>query len=841
MIELAGFDVIGEIHIDTVVDLLNLNPVTNPVDGKSIFLLGGPFSTDFLVPLGSFGTPTIRLMLSAELVPVIHQPVTHVVISFEGGTSLGSGLALATLRGQATVMVPVGFALPPTAPSSTAPNAPIFQFSAIDPVVVLDGPTRTAVDSTLGSGGADRLTAGLTSALGAFIAESGPQALPVMAFSIVPAVDSHDPLQLSDVPTVAWIDGTTLGVFGYYRAAASGGAVPAKQAGDLGQPQEEFFYGQPGLFSTVPGRRVALLLSATAFRQVVSCPGIRDQVVRGLVFKREHGAWVNWARNEYGATIAQQMNSRLVQYYMDELQQHPTEDIQQHFDKAKAHIQKDVDQAVDARATTLENPWLASTLPAGPESSGGQQMITDATPPPCGEGTVEIERQSVDHAQSDLVPILRRLNVELAEGGIAAQFAADGMLEVITGDVSFAVDGDVDIRVGVTDLGQIASSFTVQPPHIDVSASGLTGSVLGFLQFIFGPGTWNALMAYLSLIIQQKITDAIGTTFPRTVAVGPVTDLFPTRMAEIRIEPEALLVAGLICREPRWNEFNPALLVEAKSVARVASSAPPITGDLVFKETPWGCPAAEFQTTRTFWDETYSVRARLRDAPLPIMVVGWQLELGNFSWLGIGTSHILDPRPNWGNEPIAIVSGTSMLSAEVEHLDPLIRPYLRGPLTKGDVAVNVTGDMQNGWQVSFRGIDGNFYVRFSADVVDGDGANWHGETFVVHSGDHLEISAGYAEYKADCDAKLGAWLRVRFDALHLQGIARVLPGQPVMNGETREAIAMRTLVAAGDPAALPALSQAAERYGSGIYRAVGQVAPLQLDLAQMNDAGGRMI
>jgi hypothetical protein len=638
---------------------------------------------------------------------------------------------------------------------------------------------------------------------------------------------------------VAWIDGTTLGVFGYYRAAASGGNVSAKQAGDLAQVQEEFFYGQPGLFSTVPGRRVALLLSAAAFRLVISCPAVRDQVVRGLVYKREHGKWVDWTRSQYGASIAQQMNTRLVQYYMDELQQHPTDDMQQHFDKAKAHIQKDIDAAIDAGATTRENAWLDSSTSAGPEASGGQQAITDAVPPPCGDGAVEVERKSVDHAQSDLVPMLRRLDVEIAHDKIAAQFAADGMLEVIIGDVSFTVDGDVDIVLGVTYLGQIASSFTVQPPNVNVSASGLAGEILALLRIAFGQGTWDALMAFLSLVIQQKITDAIGTTFPHTLPISLPQNLFPTRMAEIRIETDSLFVAGLVCREPRWNDFNPALLVEAKSVARVAADTPSITGNLVFNETPWGCPAAEFQTTRTFWDETYSVRARLRDAPLPITVVGWQMELGNFSWLVIGTTHVLDPRPNWSNEPVAIVTGSSTLSGEVEHLDPLVRPYLRGTLVRADVPVDVMGDAQNGWQVSFRGTDGNFYVRFSADVVDGDGKNWHGETFIVHQGDQLEPSAGYNEYEADCDAKLGPWLREWFSALHLEEIGRVLPGQPVMNGETREAIAIRTLVAAGDPRALTQLNEAGDRFGSGIFREVGQVAPLQLDIGHVKDVSGR--
>jgi len=92
----------------------------------------------------------------------------------------------------------------------------------------------------------------------------------------------------------------TLGVFGYYRASATGGDVAAKSDSDLVQPHEEFFYDQPGLFAVMPGRRVALLFSPAAFQLVFACPAIRNQVVRPLVFKREHGNWAAWVRSRRG-------------------------------------------------------------------------------------------------------------------------------------------------------------------------------------------------------------------------------------------------------------------------------------------------------------------------------------------------------------------------------------------------------------------------------------------------------------------------------------------------------------------------------------------------------------
>lgn len=828
MADLAGFDVIGEVHIETVVDFLNLSPVVNPIDGKSIYLFGGPFSTDLNVTVGEpIGTISVRLIVSAELEPVVRQPLAKVIASFKGGASVSSVRGLNDIGGQVTVSVPLSFALPAGA-STTAQHVPVFEFAAVAPEVELDTLTRGFADAALGAGGADRLTTGLRDAFATLLFRAGSVAIPAFGFTVVPGIDSHDPTQLSALPTVAWIDNETLAVFGYYRAAASAGNIAAKPTGDLATVHEEFFYNQPGLYSTVPGRRLALLMSAEAFEMVIACPAVRNKVVRALVFQREKASWVNWERSQNGGTISQQMNARLVQHYLEEEQKDPGQSPQTYFDRAKGDVQADIDNAIDALATSEENAWLGSPSTAGPESTPGQQAIDQAVPPPCGNGSVQIARIPVEHAQSDLLPMLRRLKIALAEGNIAVNYDVGGMLEVIAGDVTFDVHGELDIALTVTDSGQLGVNVTSQPPIPAISASGLTGTITALLKGLFD-GFWHDLMLFLGLILQGQITKAIKNAgFPEVIPLNTPQQPFPNRLVEVTIDPDSLFVAVLICREPRWNDFNPSLLIDSSRDSRTEAAIPPVHGKIVLPATEWGCQAAEFETTRTFFDETWTVRARLRDAPLPVTFLDWQIELGNFSWNTIGGFHFLDPRPTWSNQPVEMRYGVLTLDGEVEHLDPLMLPYIDGPLTPAQVPITVTGDADNGWQISLRGTDGNYYLRFATDAIDGDGKQWHAETFISHTGDQLALPPEYTAYKTDCDAKHAKWWRLRLDSLHLVGIGDVQPGQPVMNGETREAIAVATLINAGDPTALQQLTAAREQYGPSFSRQLGKVAPLQL-------------
>src|ERR1041385_7207310 len=771
MPDLAGYDLILEFHIETIEDFLNLVPVTNPVDGKSIYLCGGPFSTDLAVDLGPRGQVTCRLMITPTLHPIQHQSLTRVVLTFEGGTSGQAGPPLQDVRGSAEVDVPMSFVVS-SGTGSVGRRVPAFEYGYNSPAVTLDAQSRSEIDSAWGAGAADSLTKGLVGAVASFLAAAGTKSLPVREFTVVPGVDSHDVFQLSAMPSVVWIDDITLGVYGYYRAAATGGNLLAKSSGDLGQSREEFFYNQPGLFSIVPGRRFGLLLSPEAFELVIACPAVRDQVVQGLVYKREHRAWLDWiASQPEGKRISDDMYLRLPGYLLDEEQNHPDQSWWDHHAKAEARVQHDIGVAIEAIARAQESTWLRSAGGLGPESIGGQQAISDAVPPPCGTGAVEIDRIDVEHTTSDVVPMLRRLDVRLAAGQIEAHFEADGMLQMLPGDVSFTVAGVADILLWATNSGQIGSSFSVQPPSVTVSATGFTGSVIALWKDMTGSGSWAAVMAFLGVVLQQELTTAIlGHGFPHATAVGLPQQPFPARIVDVLITPAALFIAGLVCREPRWNDFNPGLFIETSEEARVASSPPQLPGTLALGATPWGCVAASFSTTRNLWDETFLIRARLRDAPLPITIVNARMELGNFSWIGIAGTHVLDPRPTWSSQPVALEAETLTMSGEVEHLDILVPPYLRGPLTEASVIVVVTGDMRSGWHATFRGLDGNFYVKISVDALDGDARAWHAETFIIHDGEQLELPPDYYTYKADCDAKATTDLSPILAGSHLVAI-----------------------------------------------------------------------
>jgi hypothetical protein len=829
VVDLAGFDVIVEFHVETIQDFVNLSPQTNPIDGKSIYLFGGPFSTDFSINLGAIGTMTARAIVDLDLFPQLHQPLALIKGTFDGGSMLAGAPSL-HIGADFSILVPLWFT---SVPSASKPNTqqPVFNFSGTSPSVTLDAPTASLADATMGPGGASALSAGLEGALAVFLGIFGTKAIATNTFSIVPGVDSADPAQVSALPQIAWIDDTTLGVFGYYRAAASGGNVGAKTSGDLTQAHEEYFYDAPPPFSIMPGRRAAMLLSAEAFRMVIGCPVARS-VVANLVQRRELPSWVDWERGQEGDAIAQDKAAELVPDYLAELGKDPTADPQTLYDRARSDVHASVEEEIANRATARLSAWLVGSIPAGPESSGGQQMIAASTPPPCGQGTIEITDVPVNVpiVTSNFTPTLDSLDVELGAGQITATVAASGMLQVSLGDVYFADSGELDLTIAVDEFGRVTvgSNVIIQDPN--VHGTGATGVVIDYVKSIF-PGTWRDLMTFAAIVMKQQATQAISNTLSKGLpTLSMPRQPFETRMAQVTIDPDSLLAAVLICRQPRWNMLNPGLSVTATLDSRTAAGFPSLRGTLVLPATKWGCAAQEFSTLRTFWNESFSLRARLTDAPLPVTVLGWEMELGNFSWNSIANAQYIDPRPTWSGNPVPIVAGQVLLDGEVEHLEPLIYPELHGPLTHAQISVEVNGSADQGWEISISGTDGNFFLRISADVRDGDGKQWHGETFVTHIGDQLTLPPAYYKYRADCDAKYRSWERLWMSAhTGLVGIAPVAPGTPVMNGETLEAMAVQSMVVANDPGAMRALLAAQEQYGPSFLEHVGIVETPQTE------------
>jgi hypothetical protein len=211
--------------------------------------------------------------------------------------------------------------------------------------------------------------------------------------------------------------------------------------------------------------------------------------------------------------------------------------------------------------------------------------------------------------------------------------------------------------------------------------------------------------------------------------------------------------------------------------------------------------------------------------------------MGNFSWnsvhTNIGDVHFRDPRPKWSGNPLRLAEGSLALSGQVEHLEPLMLPYLNGPLTAAEAHVAVSGDPDLGWHIALRGIDGNYYLRLMVDVVDGEGGEWHGEGMILHSGETIELPPEYDVYKKACDEKYARAHTLRLASLkRVVSMARVKPGEPVMDAQAREAIALRTRIAAGEPGALRELIDAGREFGPGIYSHIGRSVPLDLSDAR---------
>src|SRR5262249_46026596 len=173
---------------------------------------------------------------------------------------------------------------------------PAFLLGSAQTSVVLEPASRAQIDAAIGSGGADRVQNALAHALRDWIRKAGTQYINAFRLRVVPGVDSDDVQQLSAAPIASWIDSSSLGIFGYYRAAASGGDVTAKTDSDVAQ----FYYGKPGA-RIATGRRVALLLTAQQFHRMLVCPTIRDNVVKGLYYKQVYpGKLTYWTGQVLG-------------------------------------------------------------------------------------------------------------------------------------------------------------------------------------------------------------------------------------------------------------------------------------------------------------------------------------------------------------------------------------------------------------------------------------------------------------------------------------------------------------------------------------------------------------
>ena len=447
MPELAGFDVIGELAIDTIRDMVNSQPVSLPNGGPAVYLLGGRFMLDVPILLPLLGHAVVQAQCNVTLEAVSRTSNSRLTFTLTDGTMTIASQTVAHLNASFTATVPIGYIpdpQPDAAPNRMVP-AVLVAFATVD----LDCTQLIAsnVDSVFGNGTATRVCNSLSDAVQTWFQSQQAPIVKALGFTVVPGTDSAKSEQLSAVPQVLWIDEQTLGVFGFYRADATGGNMFLKTDSDIVQTQEEFVYNQPGLFSTVPARRVAVLLSPTGFKQIVGCPLVHDGVISGLIADTKRSAYIEQVRAELGKQyFIEQYTVHFPTYFFEEQQKNPA-DLLGAYNRAKDRIQVDADNEIKAKAEQRLNAWLAST--------DGQTAISEATPPPCGNGSIVANRQHMPDPFSDVVSTLTFFGVTLDHGFIALDIKAGGDLPICG---SFTVDQTGKIYVGVETFGAIHPS-----------------------------------------------------------------------------------------------------------------------------------------------------------------------------------------------------------------------------------------------------------------------------------------------------------------------------------------------------------------------------------------------
>lgn len=532
-------------------------------------------------------------------------------------------------------------------------------FSGREPHVALNAATQVQIDTIFGPGGANNLSHALEQALEALLSEVGTRFIPVARFQIVPGKNSDRPDRLSALPTLAWITDTALGVFGYYRAAATGGNILSKFQSDIEPGLSDFFFHGDNMI--IPGRRVALLISAEGFRLVAACPTVRNGVIRGLLSSRELPKWQAFITARDGN---------------------------------------------DGKAQA--NDWLdpdpnKPPPPNGPETMSGRELIEANVPQPCGTNFPLLATFPADTVEGLVQPLLRRFEIKLEQGKIAARFNAGDNVNIggavgLVSVVEYAVDGEVDLTLFVRN-GVIVTDVEVKQPNLSVSATGVVGLFLAVEKmFEAGDGPWNGLMSFAAAMIRSELKDAIGKVIPDTFRLPIPQDTIQSQMVSVDITPDSVMATGLVSRVDSWNDFNPSLFLNATLRERTPTGIPE-PGELNLPATAWGCPASSYIYTRTFWDETHNVRAIARDVPLPVTLFNWRIELGNWTGGGHAIGDFFDPRPTWSGDSALITAANITLQGKVEHLVNFTPPELRGRLSQASVTVEVSGDANNGWTI----------------------------------------------------------------------------------------------------------------------------------------------
>lgn len=809
MVDLAGFDIVGELALDTVCDLIDTKPIQIGT-GDPFYLFGGPFLLEVSADSGT-GLGAMQAVCVASLEAVVGTPSTHLILKIEHLSTSFSGHFLSNVNGVATVAFVAEFRPDPRPGAVSGTVVPVLALDTSIMSFSLDAAGASALSMALGGDQQlynqfrwllDQALTGALHGLGALF-------LSVFSFHIVQGQDSESPTTLSAIPEVSWIDPLTLGVFGSYRAG--GGGVPRnKRNSDIVQPGPEFVYVPNGVVSVLPARRVALLMSAEGFHLTVAGPIARGVIVAGLLREQKIPDYVAAFTASDTAGIRQQvLRDHFTEYFAAAFKTMSPPDA---YADAMKHVDADVKARIEAEAEQAADQWLATPL--------GIATARLETPPDNGEGQALVKHIDLPDPLAGLDVFLRRFSIALADGHLALTVGAGGELP-ICGDWNVTQTGGFALRVDSGTLG--LSAHWLDRPDVNINPDPVCQAALSAILAFFIGVPWATLLGFGGITLASLVANSVAASLllgkeaelfaSQTFAV-PALPLPPDiQLKDVKIDPAALSLVGLMARGTHQNDLRPRVELSSKLIGHNRAGSAQ-SGTMHVPATRWGCVAQDFSYLLQAFDSEFQLSLTTVALALPVTVERWQIDIGNH-YLLLG--NVRDPLPTWSNDFRTIVAPSITAAGDVWHP----APPLAGEMRRVDAMhIGVNGDAQSGWVLAFDGEDGCFDVRVTVTVRAGDGQLFEGTTWFALSGESVTFGLDYARYQARCQKLFEHWIQAVLKSLHPRaGVRSVKPGPPRESIEQLVAEIVRETVKSGNPSAYSLMQAATGRFGSGSFMA----------------------
>ena len=442
MPNLAGYDLIIEIARMAIErEVLNTPLETGP-NGEAVDTLVPPFHVSRSLPLAGPTAVVNMKVTEFTLRARVRTASFDIHIAFEEMSISQPGLSITMLAGTSDVTAPLLFT-PPAVPAGAPPGAiPVSQlvldFGQSVASLQLDAASNARIDAQAGAVAGAMIRGALPTLMTGFLNSQGQRPLG-FSFRVDSARNSTDVMTLTSVPSVLWIDGETLGFFGYHRAGAGTGNPGWKTGSDL--PRAPY----PGF----PWFPVAFVLSPWSFQQLIACPAARGAA-------RDHVA------------------GKLRDQYVNE-------------ERASHNNQGPATQAeIDAAEKRL-NDYL--------NSPPGRAETDTKVPAPCGQGAID-QRIKMPDPFEDTTAYIDWLSMALGQGQI--DVLAKAHASVFCGSVNVSLPMWIKPSIGPGNT-IVPGPIFKGDPHPDVDADLICEIAVDvILSFIVGPflGSVVTLIAF---------------------------------------------------------------------------------------------------------------------------------------------------------------------------------------------------------------------------------------------------------------------------------------------------------------------------------------------------------